>query len=227
MVLAQILAKIVYNKNGVEIGGISSSGNLIYTLTKNLDNIIYSEDKIVITKNKKQYHYHPGKVGKVIINDATNIESVKNNTYDYLYASHVLEHIANPIKALNEWLRIIKPDTYLILILPEKSRTFDRLRPISSFETILNQYKNNVSEDDLSTLPEILKYHDIRKDGKVKSLKEFKERSYKNFENRFLHHYVYDEKLLKQICTYLKCKYIYSETRGLNIWFILQKTTDF
>ena len=154
-----------------------------------------------------------GKVGKVIINDATNIESVKNNTYDYLYASHVLEHIANPIKALEEWLRIIKPDTYLILILPEKSKTFDHLRSISSFETILNQYKNNVSENDLSTLPEILKYHDVSRDPGVNTLEEFKERSYKNYENRYLHHYVYDEKLLKQICNHLKCKYIYSDIR--------------
>ena len=227
MELAQILAKIVYNKNGVEIGGISPSGNLIYTLTKNLDNIIYSEDKILIKKNKKKYHYHPGKVGKVIINDATNLQSVKNNTYDYLYASHVLEHIANPIKALEEWLRIIQPNTYLILILPEKSKTFDHFRSISSFETILNQYKNNVNEDDLSTLPEILQHHDVSKDPGVKTFEEFKERSYNNYENRYLHHYVYDEKLLKQICIYLKCKYIYSDIRGMNIWFILQKPTYF
>ena len=50
MELSQILAKIVYNKNGVEIGGLSPTGNIIYSLTKNLDNIIYSEDKIVIKK---------------------------------------------------------------------------------------------------------------------------------------------------------------------------------
>ena len=119
MELSQILAKIVYKKNGVEIGGLSPTGNIIYSLTKNLDNIIYSEDKIVIKKNKKNYHYHPGKVGNLIINDATNLESVNNKTYDYLYASHVLEHIANPIKALKEWLRVIKNEGYLILILPE------------------------------------------------------------------------------------------------------------
>jgi ubiquinone/menaquinone biosynthesis C-methylase UbiE len=222
MELAKNLAKIVYNKNGVEIGGISPSGSIIYSLTKNLDNIIYSQDKIVIKKNKNQYHYKQGKVGKVIINDATNLESVKDNTYDYLYASHVLEHIANPIRALEEWLRVVKNGGFLILILPEKSKTFDHKRSISTFDTIINQYKNNVNEDDLSTLSEILKYHDVKKDPGVKTLEEFKERSYNNYENRCLHQYVYDKNLLKQICTYLKCKYIYSETRGLNIWFILQ-----
>ena len=227
MELSQILAKIVYNKNGVEIGGISPTGNIIYSLTKNLDNIIYSEDKIVIKKNRKKYHYYAGKVGNVIINDATNLESVNNKTYDFLYASHVLEHIANPIKALEEWLRVIKNEGYLILILPEKSKTFDHLRSISSFETLLKQYENDINEDDLSTLPEILKYHDIKKDPGVNTIDEFKERSYKNYENRCLHHYVYDEKLLKQICIYLKCHFIFSETRGVDIWFIIKKPKNY
>ncbi|MGC5376479.1 methyltransferase domain-containing protein, partial [Salmonella enterica] len=47
--------------------------------------------------------------------DATFMESVADNTYDYVHASHILEHIENPYLALRNWLRILKPGGYLIV----------------------------------------------------------------------------------------------------------------
>jgi SAM-dependent methyltransferase len=41
--------------------------------------------------------------------------------YDFCFASHVLEHIANPLKALQGWIRIVKPGGHIILVLPEKN----------------------------------------------------------------------------------------------------------
>ena len=40
--------------------------------------------------------------------------------YDFVFSSHSLEHIANPLKAISEWLRITKKDGYIIIIVPEK-----------------------------------------------------------------------------------------------------------
>jgi len=55
-----------------------------------------------------------------------------------------LEHIANPLKAINEWLRIIKNGGYVIIIVPEKSCCFDHKRNYSKFSTLLSQYEKNV-----------------------------------------------------------------------------------
>lgn len=51
---------------------------------------------------------------------------------------------------------------------------------------------------------------------------KFKERCLDNFNNRCLHHYVYDDNLLIEICNYFKCEYIYKNTQKLNRWFIMK-----
>ena len=223
MILAQILENVTTNKMGVEIGGPSETGGLIYRSSTQMDNIIFSRETVWSSHVTGKYNYYPGKTGNVIINDAVNITNVNDAAYDFVFASHCLEHIANPIKALKEWLRIIKTGGYVILILPEKTRCFDHKREISKFSTLLSQYEKNVGEDDLSTLPEILKNHDLVLDPPAGDLGSFTRRSLDNYNNRCLHHYVYSPKLLLEICSHLGCEFIYTVTHGLDIWFIMKK----
>lgn len=221
--LHKYLEVITNDKTGVEIGGPSSStGVALYKHAFTMDNVIFSNNTIW-SKHAHDYNYYPGKKGKVFINDAVDITSIKDNTYDFLFASHCLEHIANPLKAIIEWKRIMKDNGFMILILPEKSLCFDHKRNVSSFETLLNQYNNNVGEDDLSTLDEILANHDLSMDKPAGNIHQFKARSLDNYNNRCLHHYVYSPTLLREICEWANCQYIYTETNGINIWFIVRK----
>ena len=216
------LKNIVNNKIGVEIGGPSETGEIIYQNSNNIDNVVFSQNTIWIN-HENDYNYYPGKKGKTIINDAVDISLVENETYDFCFSSHCLEHIANPLKAISEWLRIIKKDGYIIIIVPEKSVCFDHNRNISLFSTLLSQYEKNVSEYDLSTLPEILQNHDLSMDYHAGNLENFARRSLDNYNNRCLHHYVYNPDLLKEICNYFKCEFIHTITDGINIWFIMKK----
>lgn len=52
--------------------------------------------------------------------DATLMEGVTDGFYDFVYASHVLEHIANATLAIKNWWRILKPGGYLILYVPHR-----------------------------------------------------------------------------------------------------------
>jgi SAM-dependent methyltransferase len=220
--LNEILSDITLNKNGVEIGGPSMTGELLYQKSNNIDNIIFSKNT-VWSNHTDEYNYYPGKKGKVIINDAVNISFVQNECYDFVFSSHSLEHIANPLKAINEWLRIINNHGYIIIVVPEKSYCFDHKRNYSKFSTLLSQYEKNVGEDDISTLPEILLNHDLNLDPPAGNFEHFTKRSLDNFNNRCLHHYVYSDELLMEICNYFKSRFIYKETRGLDRWFIMQK----
>jgi SAM-dependent methyltransferase len=220
--LVDILSNITLNKIGVEIGGPSDTGEILYKNSQNIDNIVFSKNTIW-GNHTDEYNYYDGKKGKIIISDAVNISLVQNECYDFIFSSHSLEHIANPLKAINEWLRIIKNGGYVIIIVPEKSCCFDHKRNYSKFSTLLSQYEKNVGEDDLSTLPEILLHHDLSLDPAAGDLENFTKRSLDNFNNRCLHHYVYNDELLIEICSYFKVKYIYKETQGLNRWFIMQK----
>ena len=219
--LENLLTNIATNSHGVEIGGPSKS-NPLYASAVSIDNIVFSKNTIW-ENHTDTFKYYPGKSGHVIISDAVDISSVKDSTYDFLFASHCLEHIANPLKALFEWSRIIKERAYMVLILPEKSECFDHRRSVSSFTTIKSQYEKGVGEDDLSTLSEILEKHDLSKDLCAGTFEQFKERSLKNFENRCLHHYVYSPSLLKEMCDFVNLEFVYTVTKGLDIWFIVRK----
>jgi SAM-dependent methyltransferase len=94
---------------GVEIGGPSYTGATIYENAIRMDNVIFKKDTIW-SNHTEDYFFHKNKKGKVIINDAVNISQVQEEVYDFCFSSHCLEHIANPLKAIKEWLRIIKKD---------------------------------------------------------------------------------------------------------------------
>jgi SAM-dependent methyltransferase len=223
--LNSILAAITTDKLGVEIGGPSSSGPVIYHFANSIDNIIFSPHTIWSIHTGDEYRYYYDKKGKLIINDTVNITNVQDSVYDFCYSSHSLEHIANPLKAISEWLRILKPGGHILIVVPEKSLCFDHNREYSKFSTLLSQYEKNVGEDDLSTLPEILKNHDLSMDPPAGNLGDFTRRSLDNFNNRCLHHYVYSDELLMEICNYFKCEFVYNETIELDRWFIMKKSS--
>jgi SAM-dependent methyltransferase len=52
--------------------------------------------------------------------DAEEMESVLDNTFDFVHSSHCLEHMQNPIVAMNNWLRILKPGGHLICLIPDE-----------------------------------------------------------------------------------------------------------
>jgi len=52
--------------------------------------------------------------------DAMLMESVKDESYDFVVSSHCLEHLVDPVKALQNWIRIVKSGGYLIFTVPEE-----------------------------------------------------------------------------------------------------------
>ena len=117
----------------------------------------------------------------------------------------------------------LKNNDHIINIVREKTACFDHKRNYSKFSTLLTQYEKNVGEDDLSTLPEILLNHDLTMDQPAGNFEAFTKRSLDNFNNRCLHHYVYNDELLMEICNYFKCEFIYSKTQEIDRLFIMKK----
>jgi SAM-dependent methyltransferase len=106
-----------------------------------------------------------------------------------------LEHSANPIKALNEWRRVLKNDGWLALVLPHKAGTFDHRRTVTEFEHLLKDYSNGVTEDDKTHFAEILEKHDLVRDPTQESRDKFEKWIRENVVNRGAHHHVFDPAL--------------------------------
>jgi ADP-heptose:LPS heptosyltransferase/predicted SAM-dependent methyltransferase len=52
--------------------------------------------------------------------DCTNLSLFGDETMDFVFSSHLLEHIVDYKAALTEWWRVVKPGGYLCLYLPHK-----------------------------------------------------------------------------------------------------------
>lgn len=52
--------------------------------------------------------------------DAQFMPGVADDTYDFVYSSHCLEHIRDPASALKNWIRILRPGGHLIATVPEE-----------------------------------------------------------------------------------------------------------
>ena len=194
--------------SGLEIGGPSfaftQKGFIpIYKHIKSLDGCNFSSETIWEGKIKsgKTYQYE-NKLGYQYIMDGSDLSEIKESQYEFILSSHNLEHIANPIKALKEWKRVLKKNGYLLMILPHKDRTFDNKRPVTNFNHILEDYINNTEENDETHFDEVIKLHDISKDTGIKNKDELISRTQNNFTNRCVHHHVFNSPLAAKLVDY-------------------------
>lgn len=52
--------------------------------------------------------------------DAMLMQSVYDNTFDFVHSSHCLEHLTDPTTALTNWIRICKPGGHIVVMVPEE-----------------------------------------------------------------------------------------------------------
>jgi 2-polyprenyl-3-methyl-5-hydroxy-6-metoxy-1,4-benzoquinol methylase len=64
----------------------------------------------------------------------------KKSYYDWIIASHVIEHIPDPISFFQECETLLKPDGKISLIIPDKRYCFDCLNSVSSTGELLDAY---------------------------------------------------------------------------------------
>ncbi|MCV7442343.1 class I SAM-dependent methyltransferase [Mycobacterium paraense] len=212
----------VENKHGVEVGGPSALFRTVlpvYEFVGRLDGVNFSTDTIWEGRleSGENFNYYKNRTGHQFIADATDLSDIASESRDFLLSSNCLEHVANPLKALTEWKRVIKPGGALILVLPNKDSNFDHRRPFTTFEHLLDDFNGDVGEDDLTHLEEILALHDLPMDPPAGDLEHFRQRSLKNFENRTLHHHVFDVPLIERMLDHV----------GFEILDVTTTRTDF
>jgi SAM-dependent methyltransferase len=192
---------------GIEIGGLSQifkNEIPIYPIIDNLDGCNFAAQTIWEGNIEEgtSYNFFEAKKGYQYICEASNLTNVPSEHYDFLISSHCLEHCANTLKTIKEWLRVIKIGGVILLILPYKEHTFDHNRAVTKFEHLIEDYEADIDEHDLTHLEEILSLHDLNMDIPAGTIEQFRERSLENYSNRCLHHHVFDFDLLERILNY-------------------------
>ena len=72
----------------------------------------------------------------LIWNEKTILEINSDVKVDYIVASHVIEHVPNPLGWLHEVHEALKIKGFLYLIIPDKRFTFDAFRSVTSMQEI-------------------------------------------------------------------------------------------
>ena len=63
-----------------------------------------------------------------------------DDSYDFVFSSHVIEHFPDPIRALYEWRRVAR--RYVVAVAPHRDRTFDHDRPVTPVEELLERHRD-------------------------------------------------------------------------------------
>jgi SAM-dependent methyltransferase len=125
---------------GVEIGG--SAHNAFHLDTINVD-----RSRDMDTVYKREELVCAGMAMAVdVVSDGDDLP-FPDASFDFVLASHVLEHLPDPIRALREWQRVARK--YLFIVLPHRDRTFDRDRPVTPVSELVQRHEDGLrSEED-------------------------------------------------------------------------------
>ena len=194
---------IVRDGTGIEIGGPSplfAWGGLIpvYSLARRIDNINFARTTIWedATSEGNSFHFYSRKTpGQQFIAEGADLREIPSGKYDFVLSSHMLEHTANPLRALAEWRRVLRPGGALVLVVPARDGAFDHRRPITTMSHLVEDFEMRKGEDDLTHLSEVVQLHDLSRDPGVTDAHAFRERAQRNAEFRSLHHHVFDTRL--------------------------------
>jgi ubiquinone/menaquinone biosynthesis C-methylase UbiE len=206
-------------ETGIEVGGPSAFFSFknafpVYLYAKKIDGVNFSNNTLWEGKIEEGnlYNYYKNKVGVQFIGEAAHLEEVPDLTYDFVLSCHSLEHVANPIKALKDWSRVMKTNGRLVLVLPNKEFTFDNKRPITKLSHLIEDFENHITEEDSTHFEEVIALHDFKLDAFVQSKEDLIKRTSLNIKNRAVHHHVFDLALVKELLLYCGFETIHQQT---------------
>jgi SAM-dependent methyltransferase len=76
-----------------------------------------------------------------IIDDGTTLATLPDDSQDFVVANHFLEHTEDPVGTLAAFLRVTRPGGVVYVAVPDKRRTFDAERPLTSVSHVLSDHE--------------------------------------------------------------------------------------
>lgn len=86
--------------------------------------------------------------------------------YDYIVASHVIEHTVDLLRFLEDCQGLLKPEGRLILAVPDMRFSFDCLRPVSTTGQVVEAYFEKAERHSMAKLFDEMAYN-CRREGEI------------------------------------------------------------
>jgi SAM-dependent methyltransferase len=203
-------------KRGLELGGPSDMFRArgcvpMYEVVADLDGCNFSSETLWqgrIAAGRTFVFRADRPAGQSFVADAVSLQPIETGQYDFVASSHVLEHVANPMRSLEEQLRVTNDRGALLVVLPHGAASFDWRRSVTPFAHILEDYEKNVAEDDASHVEEFLQLIDLDVAAFPGGHDELAKHARNNLEHRVIHQHVFDEPLVAQMLNHLRLEVV-------------------
>jgi SAM-dependent methyltransferase len=130
--------------SGIEIGALQNP------LTLRQDTHIRYADRLTVEEARSHYPEldRLALVTPAIVCDATALTPVAARSIDFVIANHVLQHLTDPLSAIQEWLRVVRPGGYAYVAVPDHANPLDRLRPITQPDHLIADFEKRGQQQD-------------------------------------------------------------------------------
>lgn len=225
------LAWFLCSGQGLEIGARSNPYPFVRCFVQYAD----IGDDLVIRKiaegfdsNLKNQNYT--EVDYILKGPKYGFDSINDNSFDFVFSDNVLEHTPNPIYALSEQYRIVKPGGIIYCVLPNKKATFDRKRTPTKLDTFIGKFNTQTFDHTVEEAMDVI----LNCEGHPAALWE-RSAQLKLAEEMVAtkdggpHYFVFDERNTFSLINYFLQLYPgyvehFSALQGKNIHFAIRKT---
>jgi SAM-dependent methyltransferase len=90
--------------------------------------------------------------------DTEGLGMLASESEDFVIASHLLEHLADPLGQLAEMHRVLKPGGVLLVLLPDRRHTFDRTRPPTPLDHLVEDHASGMRSVSDAHVEEFLRH---------------------------------------------------------------------
>lgn len=133
--------------------------------------------------------------GEVVVDDGEELKKFTDESLDFIVANHFLEHTRNPLGVIRNHLRKLKAGGTLLYALPDKRYSFDRDRPVTSFDHLVIDDRHGYEISDRSHYLEYVRLVDKLTDTQAI---EAHATVLKNMDNR-IHFHVWDAAAIREM----------------------------
>ena len=134
-ILRLYLSKKNIYGNGLEIGALNRPLRVF-----NGAHVLYVDRKNLIDLRNLFPELKDSLVEVDIVDDGEHLNTIPDNSVDFVIANHFLEHCEDPIMTIKTFVRVLRRDGVLFLTVPDKRHTFDKDRNLTSLEHLIRDH---------------------------------------------------------------------------------------
>ncbi len=139
-----LIARKYLRGHGVEIGALHNPLRVGEGVQVDYVDRLTQERLQVEYPEMKDFHHRFVRVD--IVDDGEVLGSLSDGSLDFVIANHMLEHCENPLGTMRNHLNKLARGGILYYAIPDKSRTFDRDRPLTTFDHLVQDDVNGPND---------------------------------------------------------------------------------